>query len=84
MRDEARHFDDRMAMVWRGGADSFFYKGDSGRWRGVLTPDDLVSMRPLRRLSIRRFDCGSKAGAIQPGSECKDGSRVPLSPELGP
>ena len=34
-------------------------------------------MRPPRRLSIRRFDCGSKAGAMQPGSECKDGSRVP-------
>jgi len=34
-------------------------------------------MRPPRRISIRRFDCGSKAGAMQPGSECKDGSRVP-------
>ena len=42
MRDEARHFDDRMAMVWKGGADSFFYKGDSGRWRGVLNSDDLA------------------------------------------
>ena len=42
MRDEARHFDDPMAMVWKGGADSFFYKGDSGRWRGVLTADDLA------------------------------------------
>jgi aryl sulfotransferase len=42
MRNEARHFDDRMAMVWKGGADSFFYKGDSGRWRGVLNTDDLV------------------------------------------
>ena len=42
MRDEARHFDDRMSMVWKGGADTFFYKGDSGRWRGVLKSDDLV------------------------------------------
>ena len=42
MRDEARQFDDPMAMVWKGGADSFFYKGDSGRWRGVLTADDLA------------------------------------------
>ena len=42
MRDEARHFDDRMAMVWKGGADSFFYKGENGRWRGVLTSDDLA------------------------------------------
>ncbi len=42
MHDEARHFDDRMAMVWKGGADSFFYKGDSGRWRGELNSDDLA------------------------------------------
>jgi aryl sulfotransferase len=42
MRDEARHFDDRMATVWKGGADTFFYKGDSGRWRGVLNSDDLA------------------------------------------
>jgi aryl sulfotransferase len=42
MRAEARHFDDRMATVWKGGADSFFYKGDSGRWRGVLNSDDLA------------------------------------------
>ena len=42
MREEARGTDDPMAMTWKGGADSFFYKGDSGRWRGVLTPDDLV------------------------------------------
>jgi aryl sulfotransferase len=42
MRDEARHFDDRMSMVWKGGADSFFYRGDSGRWRGVLNSDDLA------------------------------------------
>ena len=42
MRDEARHFDDPMAMVWKGGADSFFYRGDSGRWRGVLNSGDLA------------------------------------------
>ena len=42
MREEARGTDDPMAMTWKGGADRFFYKGDSGRWRGVLTPDDLV------------------------------------------
>ena len=71
------HFDDPMAMVWKGGADSFFYKGDSGRWRGCWRPTILLSMRPPRRLSIRRFDCGSKAGAMQSGSECKDGSRSP-------
>ena len=44
--------------------------------RGVDAPTILLSIEPPRRLSIRRFDCGSKAGAMQPGSECKDGSWV--------
>ena len=42
MRNEARGTEDPMTMTWKGGADSFFYKGDSGRWRGVLAPDDLA------------------------------------------
>ncbi|HVA08651.1 MAG TPA: sulfotransferase domain-containing protein [Acidimicrobiales bacterium] len=42
MREEARGTDDPLAMAWKGGADTFFYKGDSGRWRGVLNPDDLA------------------------------------------
>ena len=42
MRNEARGTEDPMAMTWKGGADTFFYKGDSGRWRGVLAPDDLA------------------------------------------
>jgi len=41
MRDEARGTDDPMQFVFEGGADRFFYKGDNGRWRGVLTADDL-------------------------------------------
>lgn len=42
MRNEARGTEDPMTTTWKGGADSFFYKGDSGRWRGVLAPDDLA------------------------------------------
>ena len=42
MRTEARGADDPMAFVFEGGAARFFYKGDSGRWRGVLTDDDLA------------------------------------------
>ena len=43
MRAEARMAsNDRMTMVWEGGADRFFFKGDNGRWRGVLSDDDLA------------------------------------------
>ena len=42
MRAEARGADDPMAIAFEGGAARFFYKGDSGRWRGVLTDDDLA------------------------------------------
>jgi len=42
MRAEAKGAEDLMSMAFEGGAARFFYKGDSGRWRGVLTDDDLV------------------------------------------
>lgn len=42
MRAEARGADDPMQMGFVGGAERFFYKGDNGRWRGVLTDDDLA------------------------------------------
>ena len=42
MRSEARGTDDPMALAFEGGADRFFYRGDNGRWREVLTPDDLA------------------------------------------
>ena len=42
MRAEARGADDPMSMVWKGGADQFFFKGTNGRWRDVLTDDDLA------------------------------------------
>jgi len=44
MREEARSSGahETMSLVFEGGADRFFYKGDSGRWRSVLTDDDLA------------------------------------------
>jgi aryl sulfotransferase len=41
MKEEARAHSDRMGMVFEGGSDRFFFKGTNGRWRDVLTPDDL-------------------------------------------
>ena len=44
MREEARESSahEMMSLVFEGGADRFFYKGDNGRWRTVLTDDDLA------------------------------------------
>jgi aryl sulfotransferase len=44
MREEAhnRGGHEQMSLVFEGGADRFFYKGDNGRWRNVLTDDDLA------------------------------------------
>ncbi len=42
MRAEARGTDDRLSFVFEGGADRFFFQGDNGRGRGVLSDDDLA------------------------------------------
>ncbi|MEY2470435.1 MAG: aryl sulfotransferase, partial [Actinomycetota bacterium] len=42
MRAEARGTEDPMAMMFEGGAARFFLSGDNGRWRGLLTDDDLT------------------------------------------
>jgi len=42
MRTEARGTDDPLQMVFEGGAERFFFKGEADRWRGVLTADDLA------------------------------------------
>ena len=42
MRSEALLLGDHIALVFDGGAERFFFKGDSGRWRGELTEDDLA------------------------------------------
>jgi aryl sulfotransferase len=39
MREEAKNTG--MEMVFEGGAERFFFKGTNGRWRDVLTTDDL-------------------------------------------
>lgn len=41
MREEARKAQ-RHDFAFVGGADAFFYKGSNGRWRDVLTRDDLA------------------------------------------
>src|SRR5262245_20739124 len=44
LRAEARgnEGDDPMEFTFNGGADRFFYKGENGRWRDLLTEEDLA------------------------------------------
>jgi aryl sulfotransferase len=42
MREEARAEGEGISMVFEGGVDRFFHKGTNGRWRDVLTDDDLA------------------------------------------
>lgn len=46
--------EDPAAMIFEGGTDRFLYKGTNGRWRGVLTDDDLV----LYEQAAARLDPG--------------------------
>jgi aryl sulfotransferase len=41
MKEEAKTSSAGMAMVFEGGPDRFFFKGTNGRWRDVLTAEDL-------------------------------------------
>jgi aryl sulfotransferase len=42
MRSRAQEKDTRMARMWVNGAQSFFYKGTNGRWKDVLTAEELA------------------------------------------
>ena len=42
MREDAQRTGDRTSMTFEGGAASFFFKGTNGRWRDMLTDDDLA------------------------------------------
>lgn len=41
MKGKADRLQGRMNETWHGGANAFFHAGGGGRWRGVLTDDDL-------------------------------------------
>jgi aryl sulfotransferase len=47
----------RMSRYWRGGAATFFYRGTNGRWRDVLTTDDLE----LYERAVSRLDPALRA-----------------------
>ena len=53
-------------MVFEGGAERFFFKGEAGRWRGVLTDDDLAlyeSRPPTLDPTLRRWLEGGRLHA---------------------
>jgi hypothetical protein len=42
MKRDAQNDSDEMEQVWKGGAQTFFFKGTNGRWRDVLSAEDLT------------------------------------------
>lgn len=42
MRDEAARDRPQLAQIWTEGARTFFFKGTNGRWREVLTPEEVA------------------------------------------
>lgn len=57
MRNEARSDADPLSHFFRGGADTFFYKGTNGRWAETFTEDDMV----LYELAASRLDPALRA-----------------------
>jgi aryl sulfotransferase len=44
--------------VWKGGSDAFYFKGSNGRWRDVLTDDDLA-MYEAAKHRVLSPDCAA-------------------------
>jgi aryl sulfotransferase len=42
MKQDAIRNEDRTRLIFEGGAGRFFHKGTNGRWRDVLTEEDLA------------------------------------------
>jgi aryl sulfotransferase len=38
--------------LWKGGAESFLYRGTNGRWRGVLRPEQLEAYERVSRNAL--------------------------------
>jgi aryl sulfotransferase len=42
MKQEAIRREEHVSLIFEGGAGRFFHKGTNGRWRDVLTDEDLA------------------------------------------
>jgi len=66
MKQDARARSEQLALVFEGGSDRFFFKGTNGRWRDVLTAEDLgLYETTVARLEpeLRRWLEGGRLGA---------------------
>ena len=70
MREEAKGSgadEDRSAMIFEGGIDRFLFKGTNGRWRDVLTAEDLGLYEQAAATldpGLRGWLEGGRAGAV--------------------
>jgi aryl sulfotransferase len=73
MKENADKIQSRMNETWRGGASAFFHRGGGGRWRGVLTDDDLAlyeekKARMLEPACARWLEEGGEVPGIAPAT----------------
>jgi aryl sulfotransferase len=66
MRRDREKNNPEMNQTWQGGATTFFFKGTNGRWKDVLTPEELVLYeeavkRVLTPACARWLEQGKKA-----------------------
>jgi aryl sulfotransferase len=64
MKTQAQDVDDMMKVAFKDGVDTFFFKGTNGRWRDVLTDEDLelyeqAKQRVLTPDCAEWLECGS-------------------------
>lgn len=68
MKKEAAKYTVAGGAFFRGGADSFIYKGTNGRWRDVLSEDELTRYDDVvaRRVTpeCARWLCAGRAGTL--------------------
>jgi aryl sulfotransferase len=72
MRESMKPMDAMFRSAFRGGVDSFVYKGTNGRWRGLLGEDDLALYEKARE-RVMSPDCAhwlehGSLGGGDPGS----------------
>ena len=56
MKEDARTAKEGMSFAWKGGPETFFFKGTNGRWRDVLTRADLELYEQAMRRTLPN-DC---------------------------
>jgi aryl sulfotransferase len=76
IREEAERAQPDAPKIWKDGAASFFFKGTNGRWRDVLSPDDLALYEPAAAVLDPELRAWLEGGALAAGVPQRGGRGV--------